>query len=632
MFEKWTWCIEPELYRIEWVFLGALILLSCLLPRRSSILGSLNRALHRLANRRRAAVLSVVLVVLLGRLALMGSLGIPRPGIADEFGYLLIADTLAHGRMSNPTPPIWKPLETIHVFQTPTYQSQYPIGYPAVMALAQVALKNPWWAVYLITALMCGAITWMLQAWLPPYWALMGGLFVAIRFGLFSYWMNSFWGASLTALGGALVFGALPRVTKLVGRVRCSDTGSTLGNSALLALGMVMLATTRPYEGFVVCLPAVVVFLYWLLSQRGASLRHGLWHAAAPGAVLLVATAAITLYYQHRVTGHALESPYDVALKQYHVTPAFVFQKPLPMPHYDHLEMRLVYIHFEALTAAQMRDPLGFLDSLKTRAAWYWQFFVGPLMTLPLLASVMTLRDRKLKLVWVTILLLAVALLVENWIQVHYLAPGCCLFVLLLLEGARRLRTLHLGGYAAGARMVRALPLVCVVLLGLRVFAFSEPEETWGNHWPPNWAYSTPRLYDRQKIEDSLNATPGQHLVLVRYRYPFHLFHRELVYNGADLAGSKILWARSTDARQNCEFVQGYPGRKLWTLDQWGDINRLSSTTAGQICDPLNPIYEPNHPLTYYGMCATPGCGAAHASGRAQTSQGSKVHRTHFDE
>jgi len=631
MFEKWTWCIEPELYRIEWVYLGALILLSCLLPRRSLILGSLNRGLRRFASRRRVAILSVVLVVLLGRLALMGSLGIPRAGIADEFGYLLITDTLAHGRMSNPTPPMWKSLETIHVFQTPTYQSQYPIGYPAVMALAQVTLKNPWWAVFLTTALMCGAITWMLQAWLPPYWALVGGLFVAIRFGLFSYWMNSFWGGSLTALGGALVLGALPRVTMLVGRVRYPDTGSTLGTSTLLALGTVILATTRPYEGCVVCLPAAVVLLYWLLSQRETSLRYAVWHAVAPCILLLAATAAITLYYQHRVTGHALESPYDVALKQYHVTPAFVFQKMLPMPHYDHLEMRYVYIQFEALTAAQMRDPLGFLDSLKTRAAWYWQFFVGPLMTLPLLASVLTLSDRRLRLVWVTVLLLAIAVLIENWVQVHYLAPGSCLFVLLLLQGTRRLKTLYLGRYAAGARIVRTLPLVCLVLIGLRVLAFSEPEETWANHWPPNWAYSTPRLYDREKIEDTLKAMPGRHLVLVRYRYPFHIFHRELVYNGADPEDGKILWARSMDAKQNCAFLQAYRGRKLWTLDQWGDVNKFSAAAEAQVCDPLNSIYEPNQPLEYYGMCSTPiSCRVGRTSVPAQAARNRGVHPTHF--
>jgi len=598
MSKFWTWLVVPDLYRIEWIYLGVLIFLSCLAPRRSVLLSSINRALRRLANRRRAAVLTTVLVVFFGRLSLMGSLGIPRPGIADEFGYLLIADTFAHGRMSNATPPLWKSLETIHVFHTPTYQSQYPIGYPAVLALAEIALKNPWWAVCLITAIMCGAITWMLQVWMPPYWALIGGLFVALRFGLFSYWMNSFWGGSLAALGGALVFGAFPRVTKRYGRAPVLDKSPLLSSSILLAVGLATVATSRPFEGFVICLPVAGVFLHWLLAQRGKSLRKALWHALAPCVVVLVITGALTLYYQYKVTGHALESPYDVAIKQYHVTPPFIFQELLPTPHYDHLEMRYIYVHFEGLGAARMHDPYGLLDSLKDRATRYWRFFVGPLMTLPLLASVFTIGDRRLRLVWTSIFLLAIAVSLENWIQVHYLAPGFCLFVLLLLEGVRRIKVFHVGRYAAGARIVRALPIVCILLLGLRIFAFSESEVV-ATHWPENWAYSSQRLYNRERIEDTLDGMAGQHLVLVRYRYPFHNYHRELVYNGADLLGTKVLWARSMDAKQNCAFVQAYWGRRLWILDEWGDIIKFYSATKEQVCDPLNAVYEPNRPQEY---------------------------------
>jgi len=438
----------------------------------------------------------------------------------------------------------------------------------------------------------------------------------------------------MAALGGALVFGALPRVTRRVGRVRCFHTNSMLGASMLLALGMVILATTRPFEGCVICLPVAAVFLHWLLSQRGRPLRYALWHAVAPCVVILGVAAAITLFYQYRVTGHALESPYDVAIQQIHVSRPFVFQKPMPTPHYDHLEMRLVYVHYAAQTANKMHDPYGFLETLKDRISWYWQFFVGPLMTLPLFASLMVLRDRRLRLVWIAVILLAVAVLIENWIQVHYLAPGFCLFVLLLLQGARRVKALHLGRYAAGARLVRALPVVCVLLLGLRIFAFAETDDVVGTHWPPNWAYSTPRIYDRERIEDSLNATQGQHLVLVRYRYPFHSYHRELVFNGADLAGSKILWARSMDARQNCTFVQAYRERKLWIVDQWGDVTKFLPATEAQICDPLSPIYEANKPIEYYlkRASAAAGRGADQTSRADQTSSHATVHHAHFDE
>ena len=153
-----TWLVVPEIFRIEWCLLGAMLVLSLLAPTKSSLLRGLNRVLHSIASRRRAAVIIVIAAVLLGRMAMMPQLGIPKPGIPDEFGYLLTADTFVHGRMTNATVPMWKSFQTLHEFQIPTYQSQYPIGYPALLAVSQWLLHNPWWAVYAVTALMCGAI------------------------------------------------------------------------------------------------------------------------------------------------------------------------------------------------------------------------------------------------------------------------------------------------------------------------------------------------------------------------------------------------------------------------------------------------------------------------------------------
>jgi hypothetical protein len=506
---------------------------------------TLEDAFRRLANHRNWAVVAVGAAVLVIRVALIPLLGVPEPRFHDEFSYLLAADTFAHGRLTNPTHPMWIHFETFHVIQHPTYMSMYPPAQGLVLAAGQL-LGQPWIGQLLATGAMCSALCWMLQAWLPPSWALLGAVLAALRLGILSYWMNSFWCASVPALGGALVLGAWPRL-----RQRPS-----VGLSATLTLGLLILANSRPYEGFVFSIPIAAAMLAWLAGHRRPPLRQSLPRVVIPVvAVLLLGGLATGLYY-HRVTGSAFTMTYQVNRAQYSAAPYFIWQRARTEPEYHSAVMR-DYYQRELGDFQRSQTVRGYIEQGAAKLVAWWQFYLGPLLSLPLLALPWVLRDHRMGLPLAIVAAMALASAVQVWTLPHYFSPAVGALYILLIQGLRHLWQWrrHAGG--AGRAMVRAVPLLASAMILLRVVAVTTHTAI-----EPAWPRGNLK---RAQVEEELARQPGRQLAIVHYG-SHHDLDLEWVWNAASIDASKVVWARDM-GEQNEELLNYFKDRRAWLVN-----------------------------------------------------------------
>ena len=263
----------------------------------------MEQAFGRLARRKGLAAVTVGLSVLVLRLAILPLFPTPLPFVPDDFSFLLAAQTFAHGRLTNPTPAMWTHFESIHITMLPTYQSMYFPGQGLLLAAGQVLFGSPWFAILLSSALMCAALTWMLQAWLPANWALVGGFIAVLRLGVFSYWTDTYHAAgSLAALGGALMLGALPRLMK---RPRVLY-------AMLMGVGVAILALTRPYEGILLCLPVGFVLGRWMWKGANRPDAAAVVRLTAAALVFVIVAVGWLGYYDYRAFGKVTTLPYTV--------------------------------------------------------------------------------------------------------------------------------------------------------------------------------------------------------------------------------------------------------------------------------------------------------------------------------
>ena len=367
------------------------------------------------------------------------------------------ADTFAHGRLTNPTHPMWRHFETMHVLMQPTMQSKYPPAQGLVLGVGQALTGRPISGVWASFALACVALYWCIRPWTPRRWAFFGGLLPCLRFGTglyfhdnhWTYWASSYWGGAVALLGGCLVLGAALRMLQAKAGRR---------ESLLLGLGLSVLATSRPWEGLALAVP-ILLLLAWRLGKSGGP--SALVRLLGPALAVTALCIGVLGYYNFRVTGSASTMPYQAYMQQYDVVPVFRFQSFRPEPIYGDQQMREYHLKFQkGIAAIQLRGFGLALEDIRGLSA----FLLGCPLAAAALLGLLSWRNRRLALL---VALLAIAgashaATLVNPYWPHYFAPHVPLVILLVLRGLRVMQTWRVQGRRPGAYLAKATVIATV--------------------------------------------------------------------------------------------------------------------------------------------------------------------------
>jgi hypothetical protein len=532
-------------------FAAVALLVTLILAR-----GLVEPAARRLAARTGWCMLLLFALPVVLRLALLPHFPVPTPGGADDYGYLLLADTLRHFRLTNPAHPMHQFFETVFVLQQPTYSSIYSPGQGVVLAIGWTLFGHPWAGVMLGAGAFCSLTYWMLRGWTTPVWALAGGLLAVCQFGPLNEWMNIYWGGAVSAAAGCLVFGALPRLRADGGR----------RNAVLLGVGLGMHLLTRPFES---------IFLWtataaWLLPEWRRLVPE--WRRTAklagPAALAVLPAIALTLFHAHAVTGSWTTIPYAESRYQYGVPTTFTFQ-PNPVPHRELTTQQRLTAEGQAEVHGDEPDSPGrFLERWATRLRFYRFFLMAPLyLALPFFL----LRLREFRFAWAagTVLLFSLGTTIYPYFFPQYVAATACLLLLAAIAGLERLGRIS---REAARWLVFLAAAHFLFWYGLhacgndRIFLAMRRYESWDfvNFGDPE---------GRAAVDQKLAQIPGKKLVFVRYG-PEHRY-REWIHNAADIDGSPVVMALDLGS-DNAKLRQYYPDRSAWLLEPDARPVRLS--------------------------------------------------------
>ena len=502
-----------------------------------TVSGKLRDAATRLSTFQSALLLALLSLAISACLSCFVAWPVPR--IMDEFSYLLSADTFSHGRLTNPTPDVWQYFQSPHTILQPSYCSKYPPGPGLVLAVGE-KLGTPLFGVWMEAAVTAIAVYYLLRARLSQIWALTGGILVIFH-PLQLLWSQSFWGGALQAAGGALLVGAALR----------SYDRPSWKTGFILGIGTSVLALSRPFEGAVFSLLTGGVLALALLRKGVASSLKAAPPLALGSIPPLLVTAVFFALYNKASTGSAFTFPYVIHERTYGGCPVFLWQKAWAFPSYPYdawrLEASWERASFNVQTTFRGFWRYLFGVKLLTTAypwTWYWLFL------LPVGVTFATGWKRpEVKAAAALLVCFLVSEFQIIWWFPHYFAAAFGLVMLLAVTGLQKLQE-------ASSRLGMAITGIFVTLLiavSLTFQVAGQRADASGYRWE----------LERATLVDKLKQLPGKHLVIVSYA-PDHSVHTEWVYNGADIEGTRVLFAHAL--ADNRPLLQHFRDRTVWWL------------------------------------------------------------------
>jgi hypothetical protein len=281
----------------------------------------------------------------------------------------------------------------------------------------------------------------------------------------------------------------------------------------------------------------------------------------------MMPAVGLTLFQNKQVTGSWTELPYALSRYQYGIPTTFTFQQ-LPVPHNPLTIEQQVDYQTQSETHGPATDTIrSYLRRLVARARFYRFFFLAPLyLVLPFF--VCCLRELRFARVLAVIAILWIGTTFYPYFYPHYIAAATRLFVLMSVQGLRKLSQIRLRGFPVGTEAVQI-----ILLLSTAHFLFWFGIHVWGDRntelaATPYESWDSINEGDpegRIAINRTLAKAPGKQLVFVHYS-PQHGPY-EWVHNAADIDRSRVVWALDLGPEDNAELRRYYPERKVWTLE-----------------------------------------------------------------